>query len=280
MVDLEFLIESQKPPSPFTPGDKSFWDDPYISAQLLKAHLDPNTDIASRKHDTIKKSVDWIITSLDLNVGDQVLDLGCGPGLYASLFARQGMKVTGIDLSPRSIDYARKEAEVNHFEINYRCENYLELKDRGLYDAVLLIFGDFCTFNKDQRQRILSNVHRALKPGGRFVLDVSTWEHRKKHGLQNNWYASEGGFWRPGLHLVLEQGFDYPADQIYLDQYNIIEAECEPCIYRNWFQDYDPTRINRELVSAGFMVIGLWNDLCGSTLTDHTEWIGVIAEKV
>ena len=45
--------------------------------------------------------------------GRSILDVGCGDGHNAVLFARMGAKVTGIDVSPKAIDVARRRAEVN-----------------------------------------------------------------------------------------------------------------------------------------------------------------------
>lgn len=70
-----------------------FWEDEHISKGMLKAHLDPATDAASWKPDTIARSADWI--GRLVQAGAALLDLGCGPGLYARLFARQGLQVTG-----------------------------------------------------------------------------------------------------------------------------------------------------------------------------------------
>jgi len=118
-----------------------------------------------------------------------------------------------------------------------------------------------------------------LKPGGKFVLDVSTREHRKRHRNKNNWYASEGGFWKPGPHLMLEQGFDYPEQSIWLDQYTAIEADGKVSIYRNWFQDYRLETIIGELEQGGFIVENLWGDLTGQPYTSECEWIGLITRR-
>ncbi|HEY5730514.1 MAG TPA: hypothetical protein VIS72_10715 [Anaerolineales bacterium] len=125
----------------------------------------------------------------------------------------------------------------------------------------------------------MKNVHRALKPTGKFVLDVSTREHRKRYGNKNNWYALESGFWKPGPHLVLEDGFDYPEQFIWLDQYTIIEADAKVSFYRNWFQDYTPDTITDELEQGGFHIESLWGDLTGEPYTSTSEWIGVVASK-
>ena len=273
------LIELQQKPAPFTPGEALFWDDPHISSQMLQTHLNPEIDAASRRPETIDRSVKWLMETLKLKPDESILDLGCGPGLYASRFARAGLQVTGVDYSRRSIEYATRYARENKLNIRYRYQDYLELNDENQYQAVLLIYGDFCPLNPEQRSILLSTVHRALKPGGAFILDVSTREHRKKHGNKNRWYALERGFWKPGLHLVLEDGFDYPEESIWLDQYVVIEADGKVSVYRNWFQDYTPESITAELSQSGFVVKSLWGDLTGTPYTPESEWIGLVTLK-
>ena len=273
------MIELQKKPAPFTPGEPLFWDDPHISKQMLAAHLDPTVDAASRRPEMIERSVQWLIETLGLTPGAAVLDLGCGPGLYASRLARAGLHVTGVDYSRRSIEYAAQFADQNNLDVTYRCENYLELHDENQYDAALLIYGDFCPLSPDQRESLLQNIFRALKPGGAFVLDVSTRECRRKHGSRNGWSVVPSGFWKPGPHLVLEQGFDYPEQSIWLDQFITIEADGKVTVYRNWFQDYTPQAISDELSAGGFVVESLWSDLAGTPYTSQSEWIGVVTRK-
>jgi SAM-dependent methyltransferase len=278
-MNFDQLKHLQEQPAPFTPGDPLFWDDPHISAQMLKAHLDPTNDLASRRPQTIDRSVDWLSDILGLKSGDVLLDLGCGPGLYASRFARRGLEVTGVDYSKRSIDYAIDYAQQRNLAIHYRYQNYLELTDADQFDVALLICGDFCPLSHEQRLQLLENVQRALKPGGYFVLDVTTPVHRRRHCSRNGWYFAETGFWKPGPHLVLEEGFDYPEQSIYLDQAIVIEEDGQISIYRMWFQDYNRETITRELEAGGFTVRSVWNNLIGTPYTEETEWIGVVAQK-
>ncbi len=275
-LDIPALLALQEKPAPFTPGEALFWNDPHISAQMLATHLDPTTDLASRRPETIDRSVDWILSTLGLPAGAAILDLGCGPGLYTSRLARKGFTVTGVDYSRRSIDYAAGYARDHSLAVAYRYQNYLELTDEAQYDAALLIFGDYCPLNPHQRATLLANVRRALKPGGRFVLDVSTRECRRKHGSRNGWYALESGFWKPGPHLALEEGFDYPEQSIWLDQAIVIEADGKISVYRNWFQDYTPESITAELEAGGFAIESLWGDLIGQSYYEASEWIGVV----
>jgi SAM-dependent methyltransferase len=277
-IDLSRILQAQEKPQPFEPGEPLFWNDPHIARQMLDSHLNPSVDGASRRPETIERSTNWIATSLGLRPGDCILDLGCGPGLYAERLAQAGFQITGVDFSQNSIDYALAKAGEKQLPIQYRCQNYLELDETSLYSAVLLIYGDFCPLSPEQRAKLLANVRAALKPGGCFVLDVTTPRLRQKYGLKNGWYAVSQGFWKPGSHLVLEQGYAYP-DDLFLDQYIVIESDGKISVYRNWFQDYTPETIRAELASAGFEVESLWGDLTGMPYTPDSEWIGIVARK-
>jgi SAM-dependent methyltransferase len=163
--------------------------------------------------------------------------------------------------------------------ITYRYQDYLIITDTNQYDLALLIYGDYCPLSPEQRSRLLQNVLRALKPGGYFVLDVTTRTWRAKCGQKNGLYVLESGFWKPGPHLVLEEGFDYPEQDIYLDQSTVIEADGRLSVYRNWFQDFYQRSISTELTRAGLRVDSLWNDLQGTPFLEGGDWIGVVAQK-
>ncbi len=94
---LSQLLELQEKPAPFTPGEPLFWNDPHISKRMLDVHLNPDIDAASRKPEIIDRTIKWLIEILGLQPGASLLDLGCGPGLYASRFAQAGFHLTGVD---------------------------------------------------------------------------------------------------------------------------------------------------------------------------------------
>jgi 2-polyprenyl-3-methyl-5-hydroxy-6-metoxy-1,4-benzoquinol methylase len=84
-----------------------FWDDEHISKGMLEAHLNPDWDVASRKHSLIDRSVQWL--SSIIPAGGKILDIGCGPGLYTKRLSDIGYDVTGMDYSKRSIAYAKSQ---------------------------------------------------------------------------------------------------------------------------------------------------------------------------
>jgi hypothetical protein len=75
-IDIRLVCQLQEKPSLFAPGEAQFWTDPHIARQMLAAHLNPNSDAASRRPETIERSVAWIVQTLGLKPGDRALDLG------------------------------------------------------------------------------------------------------------------------------------------------------------------------------------------------------------
>jgi SAM-dependent methyltransferase len=273
----DILKADQKPPL-FEPGEPHFWDDPYISQSMLKAHLDPGHDLASRKPKTIAKTVEHLLKSGIIKPGFRILDLGCGPGLYAERFSRAGVTVVGLDFSQRSLDYAVQQAQKFGLAIEYRCQSFLTMDYTAEFDAVLQVYGELNVFSDEKRDLLLSKIHQALKRDGLLIFDLTTRKLRAKFGLRNGWQACDGGFWRPGPHLVLGQGFDYPEADVWLDQYLVIDEQgCH--IYRNWFHDYSLETIKLVLEQAGFAVVRCWGDLTGSEYSGDGEWIALAARK-
>lgn len=132
-MDIEQIEKLAKKPQLYEKGTSVMWTDPYISKQLLRLHLEPDNDMASRSKVKIENTVTWILNQRNkdrLNI----LDLGCGPGLYAEQFVRKGHSVTGVDFSENSIQYASEQAKGKHLNIKYLNRNYLDLNFENSFD--------------------------------------------------------------------------------------------------------------------------------------------------
>jgi SAM-dependent methyltransferase len=77
-----------------------------------------------------------IRTCLDPLAGRRILDVGCGNGQLASTLTSEGARVTGIDLDPTAIDYARKLTPLADFHIVSASQ--LPFAE-GTFDAVVLV---------------------------------------------------------------------------------------------------------------------------------------------
>lgn len=279
---LNAIFKANQNPPPFdnSKTQEDFWDNEHISKMMLMAHLNPNWDAASRKPETIEATCNWIITALALKPHHSLLDLGCGPGLYATRFYEQGLNVTGIDYSRRSINYAVEQARLNKQVIDYRYENYLELEEQSAFDVITLIYCDFGVLAPDDRNQLLKRIHRALKPGGHFVFDVWSSAFEELTSSYKNWVIHEKqGFWKPTPHLeLIHKSYD-PSQGVSLKQHIIIEEETELSVYNLWEQCYTAESIKSLLNENGFEIGTVVADLTGVAYSADSKSIGIIARK-
>ena len=279
-LNIQMLKELLKKPAIYTTGEKKFWDDPHISKQMLKYHLNPDQQLASRKPETIDRTVNWLFSHLGLVPGMELADLGCGPGLYCTRFYQKGLRVTGIDYSLNSINYAQDYARKHGFKIKYIYQNYLELDYQEKFDIIILIYYDFGVLTLADQKYLLKKIYQALKPGGYFVFDITTPSMRKGVGGKNkNWELQEEGFWLPTPYLMLYEQFHYAEENVYLDQYLVVDQGGQIKIFRNWESNYTPASIKQLLNEAGFVTQEVWGDLQGSPFNKDSVSIGVVAHK-
>jgi len=236
-------------PAPFADADAAqLWTDPHVSNAMLEYHLDDAHGLASRPKAQIAEICRNLNRRLPL-AGAHVLDLGCGPGLYAGHYLAFGAQVTGIDFSPASVAYAR--AALPDAEIHQA--NYVDCDlGEGRFDLICLVYGDVCALSPDQRHHLFGKVHAALKPKGRFVLDafpVTQFEDViEELTLARNLMD---GFWSAQPYVGIKQVLTYPHLALRLDRY-LIADPCSVRIVSNWLQYLYPEQLKAELVQAGF----------------------------
>src|SRR5215470_11135266 len=104
----------------FQRSNESIWTDEYISKSLLDAHLNESYDAASRISSKRINTINWI--NNNIKPCSKIIDLGCGPGLYAYELGKLGHNVLGIDFNKESINFAQKNKCINDF-LEYRYCN-------------------------------------------------------------------------------------------------------------------------------------------------------------
>ena len=264
-------------PRLFEPSQAPFWDDPFIARQLLAVHLDERTEAASRPLDVITATVDHLVERGLAGPGRRVLDLGCGPGLYAQRLAAAGCEVTGLDLSAGSIAYARQRADEAGLVVDFRVQDFRTLDAVGAYDLVLQAYGELSTFSDPVRDDLLRRIDVALTPGGALVFDVTTpTAHRPAQDRRTE--LCVGGLWRPGTHLVVTDTYVYP-DDVTCEQYVVADDDQGVVAYRMWFHDYTPATLTPVLARAGLVVEEIWGSLAGAPYRADEDWFAVLARS-
>lgn len=260
---IDFL---KKQPMIYAESDDAFWDDEHISKHMLAAHLNPDCDNASRKQEGIINSVNWITELCGDSKKKKLLDLGCGPGIYAELLAESGFQVTGIDFSKRSINYAIENSKKKNLKITYHYQNYLDIDYEEEFDVVILIYCDLGVLSPENRSILLRKIYQALKPGGILILDVFNEPYVKSfEEMQRISYQPEG-FWAPEPYAVIQRNQYYKESRNTLEQYLVITEENCKC-YNIWNQIYTEDMLGEEVAAVGFESISFFDDVQGKEYT-------------
>jgi ubiquinone/menaquinone biosynthesis C-methylase UbiE len=105
-----------------------------------------------------------------------LLDVGCGPGQTTRYLHMKGAKVTGIDISERMID----EAKRLNPEISFRVDNMLQLSAEDASLSGVCAFYAFVNFQYPDIENIFLEFRRILKPGG-VLLQAFHVEEKEVH---------------------------------------------------------------------------------------------------
>lgn len=126
-----------------------------------------------------KKMIDYgsrvLLSVLDFEAGERVLDVGCGYGpLGLTLAKAQGVTATMVDINQRALDLAQKNAERNQISADIFQSNVYE-KVSGIFDHI--ISNPPIRAGKQVVHEVISGSYEHLTEGGDLTLVI-----QKKQG--------------------------------------------------------------------------------------------------
>ncbi len=280
-MDFRELIQRKPKPEPWEEGDNIPWNEPGFSERMLSFHLSQENDAASRRFTIIDRHVAWIHQFVLGDKPARILDLGCGPGLYSSRLAQLGHTCVGIDWSPASIRYASQFAQEKQLACTYIESDVRQAPFGAGFDLAMFIFGEFNVFKPADASLILDKACQALKPGGRLLLEVHTFDAIRRMGLEPaSWYTSQGALFSSQPYLALEEAFWDEGKQVATRRYFVIDsAHLEITRYAASYQAYSDEGYRSTLQSHNFQQVSFIPGMTGEVEEHPFELFVILAEK-
>ncbi len=260
------------------------WYQEFFDEDYMRFHLQGGEWVEART----AGQCDFLVEALELPPGARVLDLCCGQGRVSVELARRGFAVTGLDLSEYLLGLAKGRAEQVPLGMPLASERdargtgvgvewaHRDMRDlpwEGEFDAVVSVFTSFGYLETDEEdEKVLGAVQRALKPGGRLLLDVHNREWTAIRFQPRDWCEYEG-------HLVLdEETWDERKGRITMTR-TIIAPDGSRRETGFTLRIYAPSEMNRMLERAGLEWERTYGGWDASQYTALSRGMMVVARK-
>ncbi len=155
------------------------------SLSRLKGQIERYWDWRSASYEldqdkSVETVQDWEFTIKGLvahlhGSASRALDVGTGPGQLAFYLAQAGIDVTGIDISPKMVETARKKARERMLSIDFQTGDAEHLPfEANTFDVVV---SRNLVWTLPAPETAMREWHRVLKPGGRIIISDGYWQN-------------------------------------------------------------------------------------------------------
>ncbi len=204
-----------------------------------------------------------------------LLDVGCGAGRHALELAQRGYHVTGVDLSLPMLIRAADSARKSGISVNFIHGDMREMTFDSEFDGAYCMFTTFGYFDDDTNRATLANVARALKPGGKLILDVANRDYLVRDLPTRVWWEGEGC-------VVLEEvDFNHFVSRLQV-QRSIIFDDGRQQEHEISIRAYSLHEIGKLFHQCGLKVTEVSGGLAlrGNFFGAHSRQLLVVAEKM
>lgn len=219
------------------------------------------------------EEVDQVIALLDLAEPAPILDLCCGPGRHSLELARRGFQMTSVDRTPRYLARARAASQREDLAIEFVQEDMRRFQRPAAFAAVVNLFTSFGYFEDPADDlSVLRNMHAALKPGGKILLEMMGKEILARIFRERIWWPTEEGGFYLQEHTLTE-------DWSWIENRWILIERGETKEFRVAHRIYSAAELKGLLAEAGFTRTCAYGSLAGDPYDHAAKRLVVVGEK-
>ena len=243
--------------------DSFYLNNPQFYLEANWAHITPDRTV---------KEVDSLVQALELRQEQAILDLACGHGRHSIELARRGYtQVTGLDYTPAYLEIARRDVEAAGVAVRWLHGDMRTLTFKSEFSAVYCALVALFPFDDETNQAILNGVARALRPGGRFLVDTLNPLEPLRASQPQRWERLPGGGW--GLQ---ERSYD-PRSGRNRTEWTVIYPDGSHTSHRTSQRFYTVPELERMLDLAGLKLDALYGDIAAELGPYSMESVHLVA---
>jgi SAM-dependent methyltransferase len=218
--------------------------------------------------------INFLERVLLLKKGDKIFDCPCGHGRHSVELARRGYEVTGQDINSFFLSKAVKESRLLNLSVKWVRGDMRKIQFKSEFDIALCLFSSLGYLENDkEHQKVLEQNTKALKRGGKFVLDVINRDFFVRTYQEKSWKELADG-----SIITCKNNFNHTTG------YNL---ETRVRIWKNGKRDevshfvrmYTIPELITMLNKAGLSIDKMYGDFDESSITFHSKRYILVAVK-
>lgn len=222
--------------------------------------------------------VNFIIETLNLKGKERILDLACGYGRHSLSFARKGFEVVGIDITRDYVEDALTTAGKEGLNARFILSDLRDIRFENEFDVVLNLADGAIGYLEDDSEnlKIFDVISKALKPGGKHLMDICNAEHAECFFPACNWEIGEKAIalsrfeWDARKRIMLFGGWNIPYGK---------PAEKPGILYGDPIRLYSIDELERILQERNMKIINTFSTFYGKEATSKEMQLIVHSEK-
>jgi len=216
--------------------------------------------------------VEKIVELLQIGSQDRVLDLCCGIGRHSLEISRRGFSVMGVDRTIAYIDRASRAAAEGALDVEFVVGDMREYCAPDGFDIVLNLFGSFGYFEEPgEDRRVVENVYKTLRPGGRFLIETMGKEILARDFQQKDWDEEDD------LLMLMERKIT--RDWACVETRWIAIQGDRRIEHRTTVHSYSAVELSSLLKSCGFSKVRVYGDIEGAAYDQAAKRLVVAGYK-
>ena len=200
--------------------------------------------------------------------GAELLDVGCGYGRHALELAQLGFRLTGLDLSLPMLIRAADHAQRRGLTVNFVHADMREMTFDGQFDGAYCMLSSFGYFDEETNLRVATAICKALKPGGKLLLDIINRDYIVGDLPSRAWWEGDGC-------VVLEEvDFNYHTSRVLIRR-SVVFGNGRQSEQEISMRAYSLHEVGKLLRQAGLRVL----DVSGSLAT-KSRFFGAASRNI
>lgn len=222
----------------------------------------------------IKKEAAFIKRTLRLPEGAKILDCCCGHGRHTIPLAKMGYTMTGLDLSEKALTLLRKKAKATRVRIRLLRSDMRKIPWTNEFDAVINMFTAFGYLENDREDfKVLKGIAAALKPDGKFLIDIANIQWMLGHFIPRSWHRTNG-------MLMLEDRKYNPQTRRHTTHLYILDKKGKWHHQLHRIRMYSLPEMKKLLAKVGLKVVRIFGDTVGIVpFSKDTKRLVILAVK-